>query len=665
MAITMEMNNVVRASIKMLDFDEIIMQLKGYAVSEIVKEKMEQLDIYTDYYLIKRHLDETSEARKIIDSANSVPLHSLVGIQNLLEKLPRHEILRPVELEQFSNFIKDTAKLKRFMLDRVSLAPKVSGYAMSIEPLEALHEELNRCIVSSRVDDNASVILTKIRRKIDLIEDKIKAKLQEYLMGNQYGGMLTDTIISQRDGRYVIPVKSEHKRSIDGMVLDRSRSGGTVFVEPAAVRKLSDELSQLKIDADNEIYRILSDLTNQVAMDYAALHLNYEVMITYDFLFAKAKLSRKFDARAAEVSLDNQLNIVDGRHPLLGVDAVPMSLSLSAQNRNLVITGPNTGGKTVTMKTVGLFCLMTQAGLHVPCETGTTLPIFEKVLCDIGDGQNVQQNLSTFSAHIGNIIRIIEAANAKSLIILDEIGAGTDPSEGTGIGIAVLETLNEKKAFILTSTHYNEIKVFAKEHPDFVNGSMAFDLRSLKPLYRLEIGKAGESNALHIALRIGMPQALISRAHEIAYKEKKAFEAFSEHYEQVLGETSSESENNKAPEINKPFESPSIFTPKKVSEFKVGDNVYVSTMKRSGIVCESENGRGEVGVLVLGKKIMVNHKRLSPYIDSKDLYPEDYDFDIIFESKIDRKKDKLIVKGKGKGVIIEKKGNELTRGTKG
>jgi len=297
---------------------------------------------------------------------------------------------------------------------------------------------------------------------------------------------------------------------------------------------------------------------------------------------------------------------------------------------------------------------MTQAGLHVPCEAGTTLPIFEKILCDIGDGQNLQQNLSTFSAHIGNIIRIIDAANAKSLIILDEIGAGTDPSEGTGIGIAVLESLNSKKAFILTSTHYNEIKGFAKEHPDFVNGSMAFDLKSLKPLYQLEIGKAGESNALHIALRIGMSEKLISRAHEIAYKEKKAFELFSEHYEQAL---SIENESPETIESNSVFERPSVFTPRKVSAFKVGDNVYVSTMKRNGIVCESENGRGEIGVLILGKKFMVNHKRLSPYIGSKDLYPDDYDFDIVFESKNDRKKDKLIGKGKGKGVIIEKKGN--------
>lgn len=647
--------NMITKSMKMLDFTNIIEQLKEFAISENVKNKIENLEIYTDYYLINRHLGETTEARAILDTSNSVPLHGLVGIQSLLEKLLRHEILRPVEIEQIANFIKDTGKLKRFMNERVAFAPKVAGYAFSIEPLETLLNELNRCINAGRVDDNASGNLSKLRKKIEIIEERIKSKMQDYLTSSQYGGMLTDAIISQRDGRYVIPVKSEHKRNIDGMVLDRSRSGGTVFVEPAAVRKLSDELSQVRIDEENEVYRILSELTNQIASHYDALHLNFEVMITYDFLFAKAKLSRKFEARASEVNMSRFLKIVSGKHPLIGRNAVPMSLELSNKNRNLVITGPNTGGKTVTMKTVGLFCLMTQAGLHVPCDDGTTLPIFEKVLCDIGDGQNVQQNLSTFSSHINNIIQIIEEATHNSLIILDEIGAGTDPGEGMGIGIAVLEALNEKKSFVLSSTHYNEIKAFAQAHPDFQNGSMAFDLKTLKPLYRLEIGKAGESNALHIALRIGMPESIISRAHEIAYKEKKTFDAFNLEYIEALSETVEASSVSTEQETE--FVRPSIFEPQKESRFKVGDAVYVSTMKKNGIVYEIENSKGEVGVIVLNKRIKVNQKRLSPYIDSSALYPEEYDLKIVFDSKEDRKKDKLIGKGKGNGIFIEKKGN--------
>jgi len=660
----LKMTNMTTKSMKMLDFQEIIDQLKDYAISENVKKKIDTLEIYTDYYLINRHLSETTEARSILDTSNSVPLHGLVGIQGLLEKLLRHEILRPVEIEQIANFVKDTGKLKRFMTERMEFAPKVAGYAYSIESLETLQTELLRCISSGRVDDEASGALSKLRKKIEFLEDRIKSKMHDYLMNSQYGGMLTDVIISQRDGRYVIPVKSEHRKSIDGLVMDRSRSGGTVFVEPAAVRKLSDELTQVRIDEENEVYRILSELTNLIASHYDALHLNFEVMITYDFLFAKAKLSRKFEARAAEINTSAYLNIIKGKHPLLGRNAVPMTLELSKQNRNLVITGPNTGGKTVTMKTVGLFCLMTQAGLHVPCEEGTTLPIFETILCDIGDGQNVQQNLSTFSSHINNIIQIVEEATHKSLVILDEIGAGTDPGEGMGIGIAVLEALNEKKAYILSSTHYNEIKAFAQTHPDFKNGSMAFDLKTLKPLYMLEVGKAGESNALHIALRIGMPEKIISRAHEISYKEKQSFETFNQEYVEAINEngmkSSTDPQDGKIDSLaddKSEFEKPSIFTPQKESRFKVGDSVYVHTMKKNGIVYESENSKGEIGVIVLNKRIKVNQKRLSPYIDSKELYPEEYDLKIVFESKENRKKDKLIGKGKGMGLIIEKKGN--------
>ncbi|MDH8677299.1 hypothetical protein QE109_04015 [Fusibacter bizertensis] len=661
-------------TLELLDFDEIKKDLVDYAISEEVKEKMANLEIMTDYYLILRHLGETSEARAVLDHAGTVPLHSLNGIKQIIEKLGRHEVLRIAEISNLALFIKDTSKMRYFMLERMEIASNVTNYAVSIDLLTAVHDELTRCVHTDRIDDNASSLLNKLRKRIDITEQKVKSKLQDYLVNTKYQSMLTDPIISQRDGRYVVPVKSEHKRNIDGMVLDRSRSGGTVFVEPAAVKKLSDELAQLKIDEENEIYRILSELTNLLAAHKEQLYRNYEVMITYDFLFAKARLSRKHQATFANISEDGKLKIVDGRHPLLGALAVPLNLELSHNNRNLVITGPNTGGKTVAMKTVGLFCLMNQAGLHVPCGKETWLPIFDKILCDIGDGQNVQQNLSTFSSHITNIIRIMEQANDRSLVILDEIGAGTDPSEGMGIGIAVLEKLNKKGAYILTSTHYNEIKAFADRHPDFKNGSMAFDLKTLSPLYKLNVGKSGESNALHIALRIGMPKELISRAHEIAYKEQNNYSDFNMSYEKAL--IASEIDVNEFLKINDEnvkanllestddtvskslnYKKESQFAPKKISPYKEGDAVLVTTMKKTGIVFERENSKGEVGVIVLGKRIKVNYKRLKPYLDSSELYPDEYDLDIVFESKENRKKDKLITKGKGKGLVIEKKGN--------
>lgn len=636
---------------KMLDWPDIIGKLKEFALSEAAKEQIDNLDIMTDYYLVIKRLDETTEARNIYDVSNSIPLHALTGIRNVIEKLGRSEILRPVDLTHMSGFIRDTQKMIRFMEDKEDVGPNLSSYALSMNPLEVELDEITRCIVHNAVVDQASGKLYKLKRKMEQLENQIKLKLQSYLASTNYSSMLSDLVVSQRDGRYVIPVKSEYKKNIDGMVLDRSRTGGTLFIEPAAVKKLHEELAQLRIDADNEEYRILSELSDRLMRSIRAITINYDTMVTYDFLFAKAKLSHAYKARAAKVTPEKRIKLVGAKHPLLGEEAVPLSLELDAKQRNLVITGPNTGGKTVSMKTVGLFIMMTQAGLHVPCDDGTLLPILRQVLCDIGDGQSLKQNLSTFSSHITNINSILELADDQTLVILDEIGAGTDPSEGMGIGIAVLEYLNSKNGFILASTHFNEIKRFAEEHTDFINGSMAFDLGTLKPIYRLEVGKSGESNALLIALRIGMSEDLIERAHEIAYKEKvdykkKLIKGMDEHHDHEEPLLPTRQQNT----VEEPK---SIFKPKSKPKFALGDAVYIHTMKRNGIVCELENSKGDFGVLVLNKRIKVNHKRLSLYLEADELYPDDYDYDILFKSKEQRKQKKQIVKGKKDVIMME------------
>lgn len=626
----------------MLDWNEIITRLVNFAVSEKGKTSLKNLYPMTDYYLIQKKLDETTEAKRMLDASSTIPLHALIGIKAILDKLDRNEILSPSDLDHIGGFIKDCQKMMRHMQNNYEIAPKIAQYAFSMAPLDNALNEISRCIVHGTVTDEASNKLSKIRKKIIQIEDQIKSKLQSYLTHSSYSNMLTDAIISQRDGRYVIPVKSEHKRNIDGMVLDRSRSGGTVFIEPISVKKLHDSLDQLKIDEYNEVYRILSELSSTLMTVNPELRINYDAMVTYDILFAKAKLSSSMAANASKINLDGVIAIAQGKHPLLGSDAIPLNLDLNQTRRNLIITGPNTGGKTVTMKTVGLFILMTQSGLHIPCGTGTNLNIFTQILCDIGDGQSLTQNLSTFSSHIKNINEILENATHHALIILDEIGAGTDPSEGMGIGISVLEYLNAKNCYILASTHYNEIKKFASAHPDFINGRMAFDIKSLMPLYKLEIGKSGESNALHIALRIGMPKSLIERAHEIAYNEKidvqKQLDAQIEQQEKYVVPEPLKS-------IKKGKSDKSIYKPKTRSKFNIGDAVYIHTMKRTGIVCETENTKGEVTVQVMNKKIKINHKRLSLYLESEDLYPEDYDMDIVFNSKSARKAKKKVQKG--------------------
>lgn len=625
---------------KMLDWFTIEKKLVDYAISDEAKKRCATLDYMTDPFLIRSHLEETTESRAILNYGTSIPLHSLNGIGEILDKIKRDEILRPLELTKVQGFIKDTQKMIRFMSDKVFIAPKVAMYAQSMSPLHSLCEEISLCIANGVVLDTASTTLLKLRKKIEHTEEQIKSKLQSYLSSSQYSSMLSDAIISQRDGKYVLPIKSEHKRNFDGNVLDRSRSGGTFFVEPAAVKKLHDTLQGLKIDEENEVYKILTILTEQLASQHQPLYVNYECMIAYDFLFAKAKLSLNMNACSPEINLEKELKIINGRHPLLGKEPVPLSLELNQNVRNLIITGPNTGGKTVAMKTTALFSLMAQSGLHVPADPGTRLPLFKAILCDIGDGQSVEQNLSTFSSHITNINEIVDLADADTLVIIDEIGAGTDPSEGMGIGIAVLEHLNLKGCFLLASTHYNEIKRFAEMHPDFSNGSMAFDLHSLQPLYKLEVGKSGESNALHIALRIGMSKHLIERAHEIAYKEKKNYEPYK-----------MSSPKKEVQPLLKNSET-RHFSSKKQVTFSVGDAVFIHTMKRTGIVCERMNRNGEVGVMVMNKKIWVSHKRLSLYLEGKDLYPEAYDLDIATKTKSTRKKEKALSKGV-KGIILE------------
>lgn len=636
---------------KMLDWPEIIKRLSNYAVSEEGNETLAKTHPMTDYYLIQKKLDETTEAKKMLAASNSIPLHALVGIKGVIEKLSRHEVLTPSDLTHISGFIKDCQKLVRHMRQNYDLAPQIAHYAFSMALLEYEYDEITRCIAHGSVTDQASSKLSKIRKKIQQIEDQIKTKLQSYLTSSSYGAMLTDAIISQRDGRYVIPIKAEHKRDIDGMVLDRSRSGGTVFVEPAAVKKMHDSLSQLKIDEYNEVYRILAELSNLLMNAERDLKINYDTMVAYDILFAKAKLSSFMSAQASNINQNGIIRIINGKHPLLGSDAVPLNLELNRARRNLIITGPNTGGKTVSMKTVGLFILMTQAGLHIPCGEGTTLNIFNQILCDIGDGQSLTQNLSTFSSHITNINEILANVTDQSLVILDEIGAGTDPSEGMGIGIAVLEYLNTQKSYTLASTHYNEIKNFASRHPDFINGSMAFDIKSLMPLYKLEIGKSGDSNALLIALRIGMSKSLIERAHEIAYNEKMDVQKELDHQ---IKQCDDFHMNPIEPVPEKKSEpDKSMYKPKPKPKFSLGDSVYIHTMKRTGIVCETENAKGEIGVQVMNKKIKVNHKRLSLYLEAQELYPDDYDMDIVFKSKEHRKNLKKVSKGKKDYIVTE------------
>lgn len=644
-------------TICMLEYGKVKERLAEFAVSDLVKRKIMELAPLTNHLVIAAQLAETTEARAIVDKSSSVPIHSLTGIEEIMNKLGRGFILNPEELTHINNLLQEVQRLKRFMKDKELLAPTISRYVLVFDELDDLKEEIARSIYGGRVDDKASPDLAKIRKKIIVLEERIKSKLDSIIKSPAFKAYLQENLVTMRQGRYVIPVKSEYRRNINGEFMDASASGSTVFVEPAEVRKMQDALNVLRFQEEKEVDRVLMVLTGMVEGYQRELSINIETMAQIDFAFAKAKYSRAIGGRTVNVTTDGRTKIIEGKHPLLGNKAVPLNFSIGGNYRALVITGPNTGGKTVALKTIGLLTIMVQSGLHVPVEGGSSFTVYHDVLADIGDGQSLEQSLSTFSSHIRRLTSILRQANSKTLIILDEIGAGTDPQEGAALAIAILEKIYQAGAVLLATTHYSEIKAFATTQSGFTVGCMEFDINTLQPLYRMRIGQAGESNALLIALRLGLDKELIERAHKLAYHEQKEYTATavatpeltqgelqqdkeSQHFQQHVT-IDAINNNNKAAK-----------SAQNNIKYKVGDAVYISSMGCTGIVYEQANGRGEVGVLIKKQKFKINHKRLSLNIDAAELYPENYDMSIVLDSKDNRKKRKLMSKRHVEGVTI-------------
>lgn len=644
-------------TINMLEYKKIKEILGGYAVNAITRRVIETLEPSTNLSIIQSWMVDTTEARLILEKSASVPIANLNGLEHILEIPKKGLNLSPEQLTLVYGLLDNVSRMQRYMKDKQFLAPAVSSYAYSMFDLPEVKDEIYRCIRNGRVDDHASKSLLKTRKKIAVIEERIKSKLDNILKSAAYRDMMQEQIISMRDGRYVIPVKSKFKRNIDGQILDSSSSGATVYMEPNDIRKLQTEISMLRAEEEIEISKVLSILTGMVAGYERELGINIEGMAHYDFIFAKAKYSRSLDATNVELNADNKIKIVNGRHPLLGEKCVPLHFSLGETYQALVITGPNTGGKTVAIKTVGLLTMMVQSGLHVPVGEGSEFAVFREIFADIGDGQSIEQSLSTFSSHIINIISIMKQAGPQDLVILDELGAGTDPAEGMGLAVAILEKLYSQGSMILATTHYSEIKEFANVTKGFENGSMEFDLETLQPLYRLIIGKAGKSQALSIALKLGMENEVINRAKEVTYSDE-VYPHVDKQNSIPLSTANNEmlqiSREKAQSTVKKPQEKRIPVQKEQEATYKIGDRVYVTSLKTAGIICELENTQGEYGVIAGESKHHIHKKRLILHIRSEMLYPEDYDMDIVFETKENRKKDKLMNKRHIDGMTIER-----------
>lgn len=632
-----------------LQFNQVKETLADFAISELGREACLSLRPSTNKKQIDAWLNEVTEAQRILDYSESVPIHGMKGLPVVLKGLGKGLPLRPDQLMALLDLLTCMERLKRFMKDKTFLAPVISTYVYSFDNLSDLMDEITRCIRNGQVDDNASKDLSKIRKQLRVLDERIKSRIDQLLKSSKYKAIIQENIVSQRSGRYVIPVKKAYRKNVKGTVLDTSASGSTVYIEPEEIGNIQDEIDFLKNQEEMEEQTILMILTGLVESHEREIKIGVDIMTRYDFIFAKAKYSRMIRGRSPQINNHHTIRLNEARHPLLKEQAIPLTILIGETYDALVITGPNTGGKTVTIKTVGLLTLMAQSGLHIPAEEGSEVAIFHNILVDIGDGQSIEESLSTFSSRIKNIIHILTETTPQTLVLLDELGSGTDPAEGMGLATSILEELFNKGATLLATTHYNEIKEFAKGREGFENGSMEFNVETLQPTYRLLIGKGGESQAFAIALKLGMHPKLIERAHRITYKEEKS-------YESELGTNPYTLQKQiamttKARDHQKPVQKED--KKETIIPFKKGDNVRIPSINEFGIVYSPANDRGDVVVFVKGEKLTFNHKRLSLYIKAEDLYPEDYDMSIIFESKEHRKIRKQLAKHHVEGLVIE------------
>ena len=629
-----------------IEFDTILEQLADCAVSAATKERCLHVTPADTIEDAIRLGNQTTEARRVIEHSGNPPVAVMTDLGKIIVLLGLDAMLTTDNISDVATFLASCERMKVYLKRAEATNADIALYGNSMLDLAFLEEEINRCVRNGRIDDKATAVLYDLRHGIERKREQIREKVESVLKANK--AYCTDNFAVVRNGRYTIPVQKKFKNKIQGVLVEMSNAGGTCFIEPAAVSKLQDELALLKIEEDNEIRVILYTLTALIADNLPAIKTNMEAMEVLDFVFAKAKLSIAMDAKQIRLTHEREIRLLAARHPLLGASAVPLDFALGGGTRGVVITGPNTGGKTVAIKTVGLLTLMAQSGLHVPADEQSSTCLFDAVWCDIGDGQSISQNLSTFSSHMTNIIDVMGRATADSLILFDELGSGTDPAEGMGIATAILEELLAMGVLFTVTTHYPEIKDFATTTDGIINARMAFDRESLLPLYVLEIGEAGESCALHIAQRLGMPNRLLERARTITYSGRTTVPAV--HNESASGVIAVKPLPLEIAEVaDEPVALP------RSQSFNVGDSVTVYPQKLIGIVYRRSNDKGEIGVQIKGKKQLINHKRLKLKVAAAELYPDDYDFSIVFDSVANRKARRLMGKRhvEGNAIVTE------------
>ena len=514
-------------ALKTLEYNKIIDKLTEFAGSALAKEMCRNLQPSTDLYEIQALQKETSDALSRIYQKGAVSFCGVRDIRGSIKRLEIGAIIGINELLSICSLLEVCSKVKAYSRnDRdPDFEDSLEAMFQALQPLTPVSSEIRRCIASEEeLNDDASPALFKIRRSMRQINDKVHAQLQTMVNGSART-YLQDAVVTMRNGRYCIPVKAEHRGQIPGMIHDQSSTGSTLFVEPMAVIKLNNDLRELELKEEKEIEMILATLSARCGEETEALRDDLDLLTKLDFIFARAQLSRSMNGTQPDFNEEGRILIKKGRHPLLDKKkVVPIDIQLGKDFELLIITGPNTGGKTVSLKTVGLFTLMGQAGLHIPAFDHSELSVFHEVFADIGDEQSIEQSLSTFSAHMTNTVSILKEADDRSLVLFDELGAGTDPTEGAALAIAILSNLHRRGSRVMATTHYSELKVFALSTPGVENGCCEFDVETLRPTYRLLIGVPGKSNAFAISQKLGLSQDIIEEAKTHLTKQDEDFE---------------------------------------------------------------------------------------------------------------------------------------------
>ncbi|MDF2821561.1 MAG: MutS2 family protein [Clostridiales bacterium] len=514
-------------AIKTLEYNKIITKLVSFAQSALGKQRCEELMPSSDIEEISLNQAKTAAALNIVYKKGSISLNAIKEIRPSLQRLDVGSSLGLIELLNISSVLDVTNRAKQY-----SRKPEgadidiLDSYFNELQPLTEINNELKRCIISEEeISDDATPGLSHVRRAIKNSHSQLQSQLNSILNSSTTRTMLQDAVITMRNGRYCLPIKSEYKSQFQGMLHDQSSSGATLFIEPMAIVKINNEIRELEIKEHAEIEKLLATLSEMVGSQSEALLTNINILIELDFIFAKASFAKSLNASEPIFNNRKYINIKKGRHPLLDQKTVvPIDITLGDKFNMLIITGPNTGGKTVSLKTVGLFTLMGQAGLHIPAFDGSELSVFEDVFADIGDEQSIEQSLSTFSSHMTNIVSILDKANYNTLVLFDELGAGTDPVEGAALAMAILQQLHKSQVRVMATTHYSELKIYAISTDGVENACCEFDVASLRPTYKLLVGIPGKSNAFAISSRLGLPRYIIDEAEKIVPQNEKDFE---------------------------------------------------------------------------------------------------------------------------------------------